>query len=153
MIIVVGQEIYRRYNNKEEGFQESALPSYFDALKQSDCADLLIEEKEFSKFGIKRFSDNQMLELKRVASSKPSNLVPKFKLNANYQVSHNLDYTLEFRNQTFEEEVQTKLLLQLPNVPRHYLSSLKLDREACKSREDRTNNMLSILRKKTLILK
>ena len=72
MIIVVGQEIYRRYNNKEEGFQESALPSYFDALKQSDCADLLIEEKEFSKFGIKRFSDNQMLELKRVASSKPS---------------------------------------------------------------------------------
>jgi len=97
LIIIILWEIHRRlYGKENDGFQDNVLPNYFDALKKTDCADLLIEEKEFSKYGVQRFTKDQIAELERVASSKDKN--QKIQLNPNYQVTHNLDYTLEFRN-------------------------------------------------------
>ena len=130
------------------------MPDYFQALKNHDAEEFIDEEYEFRKLGYKSLEEDVLHKFKEIAdqdiSSRSSDeeedhkkdvkVFPTLKRrsqqssdkskmvgNPCYNVFSAMDYQMEFNNQNLQDEMNTKLLLMLPMIPRENLHMIKLN--------------------------
>lgn len=106
--IVKIKEVYE----KGEKSSDSEEGSLFDDLKEfdDDGANLHLSMKP----------REQHVAREKVANTKMVG-------NPCYMIFQDMTYQMEFNNQNFNDEINTKLLLMLPMVPRKYLDKIKLN--------------------------
>lgn len=129
------------------------MPDYFQALKNHDAEEFIDEEYEFRKLGFRNLEEDVLHRFKEIAeqdiSSKSSEdeegnkdvkVFPTLKRrsqqssdkskmvgNPCYNVFSAMDYQMEFNNQNLQDEMNTKLLLMLPMIPKENLYMIKLN--------------------------
>merc|ERR1711957_185786 len=106
------------YGKKLE-YQDSAIPDYFQALRQQDLEELIEEEQTFyEEFNIQNISQRNLQKANNILQQGHQSNMERFITGEPYyQIYKNFDYWLKFNNQNSSEEKNVKLLLCLPMIP------------------------------------
>jgi hypothetical protein len=136
--------------------QDSALPNYYPSLRLEAIDELLEDERQFKAFGFTNFEKNGLNNLENQRATKIAQMAthdhrhdfedgviraggpdsPPFNIceqhdvmigSPCFQAYRCLDYQMRFNNQSAGDEINTKLLLNLPMVPKKYHDRIVLN--------------------------
>lgn len=136
--------------------QESVLPNYYTSLRLEAIDELLEDERQFKAFGFANFEKNGLNNLENQRAKKitqmathdhrhdfengivraaghegvPFNICEQHDVMIGspcFQAYRCLDYQMQFNNQNTGDEIHTRLLLNLPMVPKKYHDKIVLN--------------------------
>lgn len=107
------------------GYQDTAVPDYFSALRAQDLEELVEEEKVLLQdFEVQGMNSRNLQKaedalLTALARGSGDSVQRRWTLTGEpyYQIYKNFDYWLQFNSQSAHEEKNVKLLLCLPCIP------------------------------------
>jgi hypothetical protein len=118
-VVRAADEFMNLMYGKKLEYQESAIPDYFQALRQQDLEELIEEEQTFyDEFNIQNISQKNLQKANNILQQGHQSNMERFITGEPYyQIYKNFDYWLKFNNQNSSEEKNVKLLLCLPMIP------------------------------------